>query len=96
MESNSSKLLKAIGWAELVMAASLLYVLVRTTIELFWPTDRSQTYGEWLPLVVPIVALLFTSLLLPGIAAVRSWRHPWWWQSFVAIGVLLGVFFTVM
>jgi hypothetical protein len=73
MASQSSKVLRAIGWIELVVSAPLFYVLVRVTKELFWPMDPSPTHGEWLPLVAPIVGLLLVSFLLPGIAAVRPW-----------------------
>jgi hypothetical protein len=88
--------LRILGWIELVVAAPLLWILVRTISELFWPQDTNPTHGEWLPLVVPVVALLFLSALLPGVAAVRHWRHPWWWQILAAFGVAAGVLLAVM
>ena len=36
--------LRLLGWIELVLAAPLLWVLVRTTRELFWPQDTNPTH----------------------------------------------------
>jgi len=96
MGPASSKVLKTIGWIELVVAASILYMLMRVTRELFWPGDQSQTHGEWLQLVTPLFALLLASTALLGVAAVRSWPCPWWWQLLAAAGLIIGVLFTIM
>lgn len=96
MGSTLAKALKVIGWIELVVAAPLLYLLIRVTQKLFWEADQNQTHGEWLPLVAPIVALLFASFALPGAAAIRSWSRPWWWQLLAIAGLIIGVLFTIM
>jgi hypothetical protein len=96
MVSRLGGALRILGWIELVVAAPLLWILVRTISELFWPQDTNPTHGEWLPLVVPVVALLFLSALLPGVAAVRRWRHAWWWQILAGLGVTAGVLLGVM
>jgi hypothetical protein len=69
---------------------------MRITRKLFWAADQNQTHGEWLPLVAPIVAVLFASFALAGAAAIRSWPSPWWWQLLAAVGVIIGVSFTIL
>jgi hypothetical protein len=39
---------------------------------------------------------LFASFALAGAAAIRSWPSPWWWQLLAAVGVIIGVSFTIL
>ncbi len=80
--------LKILGILELLFGLWMLAGLI-SAIKDIWIRTDDFTQQEWTPVFILIATPLVVMLFIPAIAALRRWRHAWFWQIFGVSGLLV-------